>query len=310
MQWASLVSARVGAGIATASTHVLGPQPVVPRASRPGRHGATRTVRRIPRVPLPSTLTWEHDGLRPLTQTERITDATSQRAVDQRFFAVVTDLVGTPTELVDTSGAPAWRARTTLWGTTSWPTTASAYTPLRFPGQYHDPETGFHYNLLRHYDPTTARYTAPDPLGLNPAPNPLTYVHNPHTLTDPLGLAPYDPIRIKAGQQLPGAYHLSPPEMDFVKKLLEKRPNLQVYRTHGEKFQGDFMVVDPSDPKNLVAYVVDHKMGGGNAGQQLKNAMNAAAHVGITYPSQVITGSGDTAKLLDLMSRGRGEWNK
>lgn len=98
--------------------------------------------------------------------------------------------------------------------------------------------------------------------------------------------------------------------MDFVKKLLEKRPNLQVYRTHGEKFQGDFMVVDPSDPKNLVAYVVDRKMGGGNAGQQLKNAMNAAGHVGITYPSQVITGAGDTAKLLDLMSRGRGEWNK
>lgn len=120
----------------------------------------------------PVTLTWEHDGLHPLTQTERITDATSQHGIDQRFFAIVTDLVGTPTELVDTSGAPAWRARTTLWGTTSWPTTASAYTPLRFPGQYHDPETGFHYNLLRHYDPTTAATSPPTPSASTPPPTP------------------------------------------------------------------------------------------------------------------------------------------
>ncbi|MGF1430640.1 putative adhesin, partial [Kitasatospora sp. LaBMicrA B282] len=43
----------------------------------------------------------------------------------------------------------------------------------------------------RHYDPTTARYLTPDPLGLTPAPNHTTYVHNPHTWTDPLGLSPY-----------------------------------------------------------------------------------------------------------------------
>lgn len=101
-----------------------------------------------------------------------------------------------------------------------------------------------------------------------------------------------------------------PAELDFVKKLLDKRPNLQVFRTHGKKFQGDFMVVDLSDPGALVAYVVDHKMGGGNAGPRLKNAMDAAAHVGIFNPTRVITGSGDTAKLLELLSRGRGEWNK
>ncbi len=69
-------------------------------------------------------------------------------------------------------------------------------------------------------------------------------------------------------------------------------------------------MVDPSDPKNLVAFVVDHKMGGGNAGQQLKNAMVAAGHMGIRNPKHVITGAGDTPKLLELMSRGRGEWNR
>lgn len=131
------------------------------------------------------TLTWDHAGLRPLAQTERRTDST-----DERFFAIVTDLIGTPTELISESGELAWHTRTTLWGTTTWNRTATAYTPLRFPGQYFDPESGLHYNHFRYYDPESARYLTQDPLGLGPAPNPATYVHNPLTWSDPLGLAP------------------------------------------------------------------------------------------------------------------------
>ncbi|MFJ4783361.1 RHS repeat-associated core domain-containing protein [Streptomyces sp. NPDC088794] len=138
-----------------------------------------------------NTLTWDHDGLSPLSQAERIWAAeTPQETIDERFFAIVTDLVGTPTELVSSDGEVAWRTRSTLWGSTAWNREATAYTPLRFPGQYHDPETGLHYNHHRHYDPETARYTSPDPLGLLPAPNPVAYVHNPHSWSDPLGLAP------------------------------------------------------------------------------------------------------------------------
>ncbi|MFI1200621.1 RHS repeat-associated core domain-containing protein [Streptomyces sp. NPDC020883] len=147
----------------------------------------------------PITLTWDHNGLRPIVQTERKALAgVPQQEIDQRFFAIITDLVGTPTELVDESGTVAWRTRATLWGTTTWARNSTAYTPLRFPGQYFDPESGLHYNLHRYYDPETARYTTPDPLGLDPAPNPSTYVHNPHAWTDPLGLSPYpdDPIKL------------------------------------------------------------------------------------------------------------------
>lgn len=136
------------------------------------------------------TLTWDHDGHRPLAQTERRLDPDDQEEIDRRFFAIATDLVGTPTELVDEAGDIAWHSRAMLWGTTAWNRDATAYTPLRFPGQYADPETGLHYNLHRHYDPDTARFTTPDPLGLVPAPNPTTYVHNPLTWCDPLGLAP------------------------------------------------------------------------------------------------------------------------
>ncbi|MGW4701135.1 putative T7SS-secreted protein [Streptomyces sp. NPDC004285] len=134
------------------------------------------------------TLTWDHDGLRPLAQTERRTDST-----DERFFAIVTDLIGTPTELVDESGELAWRTRSTLWGTTTWNRDATAYTPLRFPGQYFDPESGLHYNYFRYYEPELARYVSQDPLGLTPAPNPATYIPNPHTWSDPLGLGPCPP---------------------------------------------------------------------------------------------------------------------
>ncbi|MEV6107979.1 putative T7SS-secreted protein [Streptomyces sp. NPDC051940] len=139
-------------------------------------------------LPHPVVLTWDHQGTAPLAQTERMLDGASQQEVDARFFAIATDLIGTPTELVDESGALAWHTRTTLWGTTTWNRDATAYTPLRFPGQYYDPETGLHYNLHRYYDPETGRYTTPDPLGLAPAPNPAAYVRNPHTSADPLGL--------------------------------------------------------------------------------------------------------------------------
>lgn len=139
--------------------------------------------------PNPVTLTWDHNGLHPIAQTERISTAdASQREVDSRFFAIVTDLIGTPTELISPEGEVAWQSRATLWGTTAWPTGSTAYTPLRFPGQYFDPETGLHYNFHRHYDPETGRYLSADPLGLAPAPNASTYVVNPHVWADPLGL--------------------------------------------------------------------------------------------------------------------------
>lgn len=142
-----------------------------------------------PELPHPVTLTWDHQGLRPIAQTERITAADApQEEIDSRFFAIVTDLVGTPSELVDEHGEIAWRTRNTLWGNTAWAADSTAYTPLRFPGQYYDPETGLHYNYFRHYDPETARYVTPDPLGLSPAPNPLAYVLNPHIWVDPFGL--------------------------------------------------------------------------------------------------------------------------
>ncbi|MEV4151758.1 DUF6531 domain-containing protein [Nocardia salmonicida] len=126
-----------------------------------------------------STCTWAYHPTThiPLTQS-----------ADHQFWAIVTNLEGSPTHLVDpATGEIASTAVTTLWGNTRW---TGADTPHRFQGQQYDHETGVHYNLFRIYDPETGRFTTQDPLGLAPAQNPNTYPHNPTTWTDPLGLVP------------------------------------------------------------------------------------------------------------------------
>ncbi|OKJ06699.1 RHS repeat-associated core domain-containing protein [Kitasatospora sp. CB01950] len=160
-----------------------------------------------PYLPGPHTLSWDHGGLHPLSQTETITH---QGETDRRFFAIVTDLVGTPVELLDPDrGTIAWHGVSALWGPTSWPSDSATYIPLRFPGQYFDPESRLHYNVHRYYDPETGRYTSPDPLGLGPAVNPETYVTNPHTWTDPLGLSPHrHRPRIETGNDKEGWIHI------------------------------------------------------------------------------------------------------
>ncbi|MGX4655166.1 DUF6531 domain-containing protein [Micromonospora sp. SCSIO 07396] len=133
------------------------------------------------------TVSWDYrpDGSAPVTQTNG----------DDRLHTVVTDAVGTPTHLVESGGQLRWWSRGDLWGRTGDP----AGTPLRFPGQYHDTETGLHYNRFRYYDPATARYLSPDPLGLAGGPNPTAYVDDPLTSIDPLGLAPCKPGKRKSG---------------------------------------------------------------------------------------------------------------
>jgi RHS repeat-associated protein len=131
-------------------------------------------------------MSWDYEpgGHRPATQVRRVLSG-SQEWVDQEFYSIVTDLVGAPAELVDSAGSTVWRSAHSLWGEATGPL---GPTPLRFPGQYFDQETGLHYNFQRYYDPLAGRYASCDPLGLTGGPVPDGYVDNPLHRIDPLGL--------------------------------------------------------------------------------------------------------------------------
>jgi RHS repeat-associated protein len=74
------------------------------------------------------------------------------------------------------------------------------WTPLRFPGQYHDAETDLFENWNRYYDPSIGRYLQPEPMLVNPrfvvgmarrgfgAPAYAYAVNNPVNYVDPDGL--------------------------------------------------------------------------------------------------------------------------
>ena len=108
-----------------------------------------------------------------------------------------TDHLMTPRLATDESGTIIWRWEGEAFGETPAdedPDGDGVLTVvnLRFPGQYHDSETGLHYNYFRDYDPATGRYVESDPIGLDGGMNTYLYGNaNPLKFSDPLGLWPY-----------------------------------------------------------------------------------------------------------------------
>ena len=60
---------------------------------------------------------------------------------------------------------------------------------IRFQGQWHDVETGLHYNRFRYYDPEVGRFIHQDPIGLLGGYNLYQYAPNPSEWVDPFGLS-------------------------------------------------------------------------------------------------------------------------
>jgi RHS repeat-associated protein len=99
------------------------------------------------------------------------------------------DHLGTPQKLTAVNGAVVWSAKYSSFGKAEVDDSSSITNNLRFPGQYYDQETGFHYNYRRYYDPMTGRYFTPDPIGLRGGINLFSYVlNNPINHKDYFGL--------------------------------------------------------------------------------------------------------------------------
>jgi len=104
------------------------------------------------------------------------------------LFFVHNDHLGTPQAITDTDKNIVWKANYKPFGEVA-EVVAAIDMPARFPGQYYDKETGYHYNYYRDYDPSLGRYIQSDPIGLNGGLNTYSYVGgNPLNRYDPLGL--------------------------------------------------------------------------------------------------------------------------
>ncbi|WP_158227156.1 RHS repeat-associated core domain-containing protein [Mangrovitalea sediminis] len=98
------------------------------------------------------------------------------------------DHLGTPQRLTDDHGNIVWSGEYLAYGGLVLETPNGTDNPIRFPGQYHDPETGLYYNRHRYYSPLLGHYIQPDPLGLKGGLNLYQYSWNPIQHSDPLGL--------------------------------------------------------------------------------------------------------------------------
>ena len=130
---------------------------------------------------------YEADSFRPLAQIE-----------NGILHYIVTDHLGTPRELFSEDGEQInWRAELSLWGEMAGHRRPKAANddvppiscPIRFQGQWHDPESGLHYNRFRYYDAEATQYLSPDPIGLEGGLRPQAYVADPNGWVDPLGLS-------------------------------------------------------------------------------------------------------------------------
>lgn len=107
------------------------------------------------------------------------------------------DHLGTPVQATDKAGNLVWAANYDAFGRATVTTPgATAERPvvdsaLRLAGQTEDPETGWHYNYRRYYDPSTGRYVTKDPIGIEGGLNQYRYADaNPVNLTDATGECP------------------------------------------------------------------------------------------------------------------------
>ena len=125
-----------------------------------------------------------HTGYQPLTA---------------ELYYFQTDHLGTPLEVADSDGNLVWVGQYRAWGQLERAKDgngerASTDNPLRFQGQYHDEETGLHYNRFRYHDPAVGRFTTQDPIGLMGGENLYQYAPNPTGWVDPLGLSRYSGV--------------------------------------------------------------------------------------------------------------------
>ena len=138
--------------------------------------------------PLATVYLHEPGSFRPLAQIRRATPAGAGT-----IFHYQLDHLGTPQEVTNDDGRIVWQARLKAWGAVARTVVEEVAQPIRFQGQYHDVETGLHYNRFRYYTPEDGCFVHQDPIGLIGGYNFAIYVNAPTLAIDPSGLCAVSP---------------------------------------------------------------------------------------------------------------------
>jgi len=136
--------------------------------------------------PNPDAWLWRQFERSHLPVAEAVAQSPTQSP--ERIYYIHSDHLGSPLLLTDTNAQVVWRANAEPFGKTTPTANQIVYNP-RFPGQYHDEETGLDHNNHRTYASSIGKYREPDPIGLAGGINPYLYAaNNPLGYIDPSGL--------------------------------------------------------------------------------------------------------------------------
>jgi RHS repeat-associated protein len=124
--------------------------------------------------------------------------ATVASAPPHGVYYYINDHLGTPQAVVDEQGQIVWQAEYLPFGEAK--VLIETFTnDFRLPGQYHDEETGLHYNYYRYYYPKKGKYVTPDPIGLFGGLHLYAYTaNNPIDSSDPFGLTSFLEFRYRS----------------------------------------------------------------------------------------------------------------
>ncbi|VWB33907.1 rhsD protein [Burkholderia lata] len=170
---------------ANASSNAIAPQPAMSRQTA----GNSEQV-----IGFTDAREWVYypETFRPLAEVRcrYNIESTDKEAPAVHYFH--TDPNGTPTRMIDPLGTVIWEGEYGVWGAIRRTETCDEFDqPLRLQGQYHDTETGLHYNRHRYYSPEGGIFISQDPIGLLGGLNLYRYLPNAINGIDPLGLSPW-----------------------------------------------------------------------------------------------------------------------
>ncbi|KGL56398.1 hypothetical protein HQ50_02045 [Porphyromonas sp. COT-052 OH4946] len=157
--------------------------------------------RRISKRYRGTTTRWVWDGNVPLhecTEEENVTTwlfeegsfVPCAKLQNGESYSIITDYLGTPTEMYTSNGEKTWSAELDIYGSVrNFAGRSLSDCPFRFQGMYYDTETELCYVRHRYYSCDTGAFISQDPIGLaGNNPTIYGYVFDSNTEIDPFGL--------------------------------------------------------------------------------------------------------------------------